>query len=291
MITKKRGLGKGLSALISDDSIEDTQIEAVKQENGEIIRNINIELISPNQKQPRRDFDQQSLIDLSDSIKTHGLIQPIVVRQIEDKYEIIAGERRWRASKLALLKEIPCIIKEVDSEGSAKLALIENIQRENLNSIEEALAYKELMADYSLTQEDISKIIGKSRSYVANTLRLLNLDEKIIDLISNGKLTSGHGKALLSIKDKEEQLKVAEKIINTGMNVRDVESVVKEKKALPRIEKNSKEKESYIIDVEETLIRALGTKVTITKGDKKGKIEIEYYGEDDLERIIGYLIS
>lgn len=284
MSVKKRGLGKGLSALISDDVIVVDNKSAK-----ESIENIDINLIIPNENQPRQEFHEEALSDLTNSIKAHGLIQPIIVRKVKDKYEIIAGERRYRASKAADLKEIPCILKDVDTEMSAKFALIENVQREDLNSIEEAMAYRKLMKDYNLTQEEVASQVGKSRSYIANTVRLLNLEEKIIDYISKGELTSGHGKALLGIKDKKAQLLAAEKIINNNLNVRQTEEMTNEKPATVKKINKKHSKDPHIIDLEENLMRTLGTKVNLIQGDKKGKIEIEYYGYEDLERIIDIL--
>src|SRR5690554_1036543 len=223
MAVKKRGLGKGLSALISDDLLVDESNEK------ETVEYIDINLISPNKNQPRKNMDKEALKELADSIKVHGLIQPIIIRKVGSKHELIAGERRWRACKMAGLKEIPCIIKDIDDKVSAKYALIENIQREDLNPIEEAVAYKKLMEDYDLTQEEVAKEVGKSRSYIANTVRLLNLHEKIIEYISKGQLTAGHGKALLSIKDKEKQLLAAEEIIKNNLNVRQAEDITNKK--------------------------------------------------------------
>ncbi len=284
MSGKKRGLGKGLSALISEELMVDDN-----KTNKEYIEIIDINLIIPNKSQPRLQFEEEALSELADSIKTHGLIQPILVRKAKDKYELIAGERRWRASKIAGLKEIPCILKEINQEVSAKYALIENIQREDLNPIEEATAYRKLMEDYNLTQEEMANQVGKSRSYVANTLRLLNLHENIIDYISKGELTAGHGKALLSIKDKEQQLKSAEQMIKSNLSVREAEIIANKNTMTVNKPKNKKTKESYILEVEENLMRILGTKVSLVNLDKKGKIEIEYYGYEDLERIIDIL--
>lgn len=280
MAAKKRGLGKGLSALISDDFIveENNEKEAVEY--------IDTNLISPNKNQPRKNMDKKALTELADSIKVHGLIQPIILRKTGNEYEIIAGERRWRACKMAGLKEIPCIIKDIDEKVSAKYALIENIQREDLNPIEEAIAYKKLMEDFGLTQEEVAKELGKSRSYIANTVRLLNLHEKIIDYISKGDLTAGHGKALLSIKDEDKQLHAAEEIIKNNLNVRQTEDITNNK-ANKKGKKTKKE--PYIMEVEENLMKILGTKVNLVQGRKKGKIEIEYYGNEDLERIIDIL--
>lgn len=285
MSVKKRGLGKGLSALISEEVFtEDKSIN-------ESVVNIDINLIIPNENQPRQDFDKEALDDLANSIKIYGVIQPITVRKFNDKYELIAGERRWRASKIAGLREIPCLIKDVTEEASTQIALIENIQREDLNPIEEAIAYKNLGENYNLTQEEIAKQVGKSRSYVANTMRLLNLHKEIINYISKGELTSGHGKVLLGIKDKSQQLMAAEKIIKNNLNVRETEDLSNNKKASAKKTINKKSKAPYIQDIEEDLMRILGTKVNLVMGNNKGKIEIEYYGEEDLERIIEVLTS
>lgn len=280
MAAKKRGLGKGLSALISDELLVEDNNDK------EAVEYVDIDLISPNKNQPRKNIDKKALTELADSIKAHGLIQPIILRKTGKSYEIIAGERRWRACKIAGLKEIPCIIKDIDEKVSAKYALIENIQREDLNPIEEAIAYKKLMEDFGLTQEEVAKELGKSRSYIANTVRLLNLHEKIIDYISKGDLTAGHGKALLSIKDEDKQLHAAEEIIKNDLNVRQTEDITN-KKANKKGKKTKKE--PYIMELEENLMKILGTKVNLVQGRKKGKIEIEYYGNEDLERIIDIL--
>lgn len=289
MSQKKRGLGKGLSALISDKNIVDTILnEEVMNDN---IINLHINDIISKEDQPRKYFDDEALADLADSIKIHGVIQPIVVRKLGNKYEIVAGERRWRASKKLGLEKIPSIVKEIDQETAAKISLIENVQRENLNPIEEAMAFQNLMKEYSLKQEDLAKAMGKSRTYISNTTRLLNLHEEIIEYIINGELTSGHGKALLGIKDKDKQLKAAQKIIENNLSVRDAESGVKLQNTSKK-DKNrnsNSNKDSYIIDLEEELMRYLGTKVNLVIGNKKGKIEIEYYGDSDLERLIDLL--
>lgn len=286
MSTKKRGLGKGLSALISNELIDSHQ-----ERSKDSITSIDIKDIVPNKNQPRTEFEEKGLEELARSIKTHGLIQPILSRKTRDGYEIIAGERRWRAAKIAGLEKIPSIIKEIDEEESAKIALIENVQRENLNPIEEAKAYKKLMEDFDLTQEELSIEIGKSRSYISNTIRLLRLDGEVIDKISEGKLSPGHGKALLSIKDKERQSKIVEEILSDNLNVRDVEALVKDERIKRDQELEDRLEESYITSIEEDLMMALGTKVNLIQGDKRGKIEIEYYGDEDLERILETLIK
>ena len=279
MTIKKRGLGKGLSALISDDFSKEQ--EEISKDS---ILNINIEDITPNRDQPRRDFDEDALKELAKSIELYGLIQPILVRDLKGKYEIVAGERRWRACKLAGLKEIPGIVKDMGQEESAKIALIENIQREDLNPVEEAHAYKKLMEEFDLTQEELSLQIGKSRSYISNSIRILNLDNEVLEHISSGDLSQGHGKAILSIKNKDEQIKIAKEILNKKLNVRDTESLTRNKSI---VEKDLDQ--SYIISIEDKLMMALGTKVNLLQGDKKGKIEIEYYGDEDLERLLEVL--
>lgn len=283
MSTKRRGLGKGLSALISDEVFMEDKAQK------DSIINIATNSIIPNENQPRQDFDQGALKDLANSIKIHGIIQPITVRKINDKYELVAGERRWRASKLAGLEEIPCLVKDIDEEISTQIALIENIQREDLNPIEEAIAYKKLLDNYGLTQEDLAKQVGKSRSYIANTTRLLNLHEDIIEYIAKGELTPGHGKVLLSIKDKEEQLMLGKQIIEKNLNVRTTEELTNKEKKKSQSSRTKPGKEPFIQEVEDSLMRILGTKVNLKLGEKKGKIEIEYYSNEDLERIIEIL--
>lgn len=286
MTGRKRGLGKGLSALIGERSLLDNIADDYSKSSGNAVEFISLNKIITQKSQPRKDFAEDSLLELSKSIELHGVIQPILLRKINDKYEIIAGERRYRASKMAKLKDIPSIIMDADKENAAKLALIENIQREDLNPIEEAMAYKQLMNEFRLKQEELAKSIGKSRSYITNTVRLLNLDDKVVEYLYRGQLTTGHGKVLLGIKDNGKQLKLAEKIIETGLNVRETESEVKKTKAGKNRRKHTKQKDPYIRDLEEDLMRALGTKVKLSIGDKVGKIEIEYYGMEDLQRIL-----
>ncbi len=284
--TKKRGLGKGLSALISDKVAVENLLN--EEHDHEKIDLLDIGLIYPKKDQPRQYFDDASLNDLASSIEKNGIIQPIIVRKKDDHYEIVAGERRWRASKAINLREIPVIIRDIDEESAAKISLIENVQRENLNPIEEASAYKNLMVNYSLKQEELGEAVGKSRTYISNSIRLLNLDKRVIDLLYDGKLTSGHGKVLLGITDKEQQYKAAQRIVDLGLNVRETETEVKQAKSISKIKK-LKPKEAYIKDIEENLMSSLGTKVFLNPGKKKGKIEIEYYGDDDLERLIELL--
>ncbi|MCR2045453.1 ParB/RepB/Spo0J family partition protein [Anaerosalibacter massiliensis] len=295
MATRKNGLGKGLSALIPEDPID--ELLNIDNEKESIV-NIDISLIKPNKKQPRKEFDKKALLELSQSIKTYGVIQPIIVRKFKNDYEIVAGERRWKASQEAGLKEIPCIIKDMEELDSMKIALIENLQREDLNPIEEAVAFEELMKDYGLTQEEVAKVVGKSRSYIANTIRLLNLDENTKNHIQEGKISSGHGRALLSIDNEKERENVTKEIIDKKLNVRDTERLAKEVKEIEKKENIRKDqvsssfsKDPIISDIEENLMQYFGTKVQISKGRNKGKIEIEYYDDEDLNRILDILIK
>ncbi|MDX9917503.1 MAG: ParB/RepB/Spo0J family partition protein [Gudongella sp.] len=284
MNAKKRGLGKGLSALIQDKEKVAELISESRSDAVETVEEILLDEIRPNVDQPRKIFDEVALKDLTSSIIENGVIQPIIVRKTAEGYEIIAGERRFRASKEAGLTKIPAIVRAIDEETAAKISLIENVQRENLNPIEEAEAYKKLMAEYDIKQDELAKAVGKSRSYISNSIRLLNLDKRVIDYIYEGKITGGHGKALLSIKNKEEQLKAADRIIATGMNVREAEEKAKSVRSKKSVRKS--QKDVHISEVEGRLMDALGTKVSLSQGRKAGKIEIEFYGNDDLERLI-----
>ena len=281
---RSKRLGQGLSALIPEinEEIDKKDIVQIKLSN-----------IRPNKNQPRKEFDEDRIKALSDSIKNVGVLKPIVLKPIEDNnYMIIAGERRYRASILAGKEEIPAIIKDIPIKDIMEIALIENLQREDLNSIEEALAYKNLIEDYKVTQEELSEAVGKSRPYITNTLRLLNLQNKIIKMIENGDITAGHGKALLRIEDKEKQLEVAMRIVEEGLSVRTVENIAKkiiENKEKRKIEK--KEKDIYIIDAEEKLSNIFGTKVNISMNNKKGKIEISYNNEDELNDILSMIME
>lgn len=286
MSTKKRGLGKGLSALISDK----TDVETLLNENpvDEKVLSVSMDLIRPNANQPRKSFNDSSLKELADSIKKNGIIQPIILRKINDEYEIVAGERRWRASKSLGLEKMPAIIRDIDEETSDKIALIENVQRENLNPIEEAIAYKRLLQEYDLKHEELGQAVGKSRVYISNSIRLLNLDQQVIEYLSQGKITSGHGKVLLELGNKEEQLKAAQKIVDFGLTVKDTAAEIKKAKSKPKV-KRKKSREAYIVDIEENLMRSLGTRVNLHTGKNKGKIEIEYYSDEDLERLLDLL--
>lgn len=270
----KKGLGKGLGALIINDDNEPTGITEVK-----------ITEIEPNINQPRKRFDDEHLKTLSDSIRQHGIVQPIIVRKEGEGYKIVAGERRWRAARLAGLDTIPVIIKELENKQVMEIALIENLQRQDLNPIEEAEAYERLLNEYEMTQEEISNTVGKSRSAVANSLRLLNLNEKIKSLVINEELSSGHARALMSIDNDELINKAADEVIERNLNVRDTEALVKKylskKKTVTK-----KGKSAEIVEIEDYLKNVLGTKVQLMANNKKGKIMIEYYSNDELERII-----
>ncbi len=279
-MAKMTGLGKGLDALFGP-----TPVEEQIQEN-DILKNVNILEVEPNREQPRKQFDQDALEELSESIKTYGLIQPIIVSKREDYYEIVAGERRWRASKLAGLKKIPVIIRENDERKNKEIALIENIQREDLNAYEKAVGIKNLMQDYNLTQEQVAKILGKSRSTIANSVRILNLDTRVLDFAKEGKLTEGHCKALMAISDPEKQYSTAVRMIENGESVRTAEKKARLKKKSPGID----EKYQYLFrDIEDTFQGFFGTKVKLDAGRRKGKIVIEYNSNEDLERILDLL--
>ena len=278
-------LGRGLSALIPDI-------------NGEIdkkdITTIELKNIYPNQDQPRRVFDEEKIKILSESIKNYGVLQPIVLKPDEKgKYMIIAGERRYRASKLARKVDIPAVIKDIPMKDIMEIALIENLQREELNPIEEALAYKSLIKNYSVTQEEISEAVGKSRPHITNTLRLLNLPKQITDMIDQGQITAGHGKAILRLSDENLQIELANKVIAEELSVRVTETLAKKitEENIKEVPKKVKEKDVFIVDVEERLRNIFGTKVNISKGKKKGKIEIEYYNEDELNNIVSMLLE
>ena len=278
-------LGRGLSALIPDISTEIDKKDIIT---------IDLKSIYPNQDQPRRVFDEEKIKILSESIKNYGVLQPIVLKPDDKgKYMIIAGERRYRASKLARKSDIPAVIKDIPMKDIMEIALIENLQREELNPIEEALAYRSLIKNYEVTQEEISEAVGKSRPHITNTLRLLNLPQKIMDMIDQGQITAGHGKALLRVNDENLQLELANKVIAEELSVRATEALAKKicEDNIKEVPKKSKEKDVFIVDVEEKLRNIFGTKVNISKGKKKGKIEIEYYNEDDLNNIVSMLLE
>ena len=274
----KGGLGKGLDALF------EAQTGATEEK--EVLHELRISLIEPNRDQPRKTFDEQQLAALSESISKHGIIQPIIVtKESNGFYKIIAGERRWRAAKLCGLSTIPAIIRTYESQKAAEVALIENLQRENLNPIEEAEGYQYLMDNFNLTQEQVGERVGKSRSAIANSIRILSLSDNLIDMVRKGIISSGHARALLAVDNETCRQELAQKIIKEQLSVRDIEKAVGEKKKSPR-SPQKKEVIPEILDIEKKLSGTIGTKVKIKHGIKKGKIEIEYYGNDDLNRIL-----
>lgn len=296
-VTKKGGLGKGIDSLIpnkvnksADD--KNTNIE-VKRENG---INVNINKVEPNLEQPRKNFDEDALLELSESIKQHGVIEPLLVQDKKDYYKIIAGERRWRAAKLAGLKEVPVIVKDLTDQEVVEVSLIENIQRENLNPIEEAFAYKKLLTEFNLKQDELAKRVSKRRTTITNSMRLLKLNENVQQMVIDDKISTGHARALLGIEDPEKQYATAEKIFDERLSVRETEKLVKkiqQERENPQSKENEKidpKMEAIYRDLEEKMKQILGTKVAINqKDDKKGKIEIEYYSIDELDRIIDLL--
>ena len=295
-----RGLGKGLDALIPN-SFENESVSKkakVKSDNenkgekkeGEVM--VNITKVEPNREQPRKNFDEDALEELAESIKQFGLLQPILVQDRKTYYEIIAGERRWRAAKKAGLKEVPVIIKNLTEQEIVEISLIENIQREDLNPIEEALAYKKLLTEFNLKQDEVADRVSKSRTAVTNSMRLLKLCDEVQQMIINDMISTGHARALIGIEDPEEQYAIAQRIFDEKLSVRDVEKLVKNL-GKPKLKKaNDKDKSLEIIyqDIEENLKQKLSTKVAITsKGNGAGKIEIEFYSHEDLEKLIDLL--
>ncbi|NLL04615.1 MAG: ParB/RepB/Spo0J family partition protein [Clostridiaceae bacterium] len=273
----KKGLGKGLGALISSAN-DENELSGVKE--------LKINEIEPNVYQPRKKFDDQKLIQLSDSIKEHGIVQPIIVRKEENIYKIVAGERRWRAARLAGLNSVPVIIKDVSNKQVMEMALIENIQREDLNPIEEAEAYERLLNEYNMTQEELSKSIGKNRSTIANIIRLLALSKKVKESLIDGEITNGHARALLSIEDEEIQEKICKEIIKKSLNVRETENLVKRIQISNDDNKKVKSVDENIIKIEDDLKKIFGTKVKLFNKNKKGKIMIEYYSNEELDRLL-----
>lgn len=280
-MAKSSGLGKGLDALFAESSV----LKDMKKNdsNEETIKNIKVIDIEPNAEQARKKFDEASLKDLAQSIKTYGIIQPIIVEDKDTFYRIIAGERRWRAAKIAGLTEIPCIVRNEDEQRSKEISLIENIQRENLNPIEKALGYRELIDNYNLRQQDLADKLGISRTNVTNTLRILNLDKRVIELAVEGLLTEGHCRSLLAIGDPDKQYAAALRIIEKGQSVRDIERSVKNKKKLTK--KNEKYEAVYR-DIEDSFQNFFGTKVKLTAKANSGRIVIQYSSNDELERLL-----
>jgi ParB family chromosome partitioning protein len=275
---KKFGLGKGLGALIPE--------EENMQEN--VALKIPINKIRSNVEQPRKAFHNESIAELSESIKQHGIIQPLILKQEGDNYLIVAGERRWRAAKMAGIKEVPAVVMELTNKQVLEISLIENIQREDLNPIEEAVAYKKLLTEFEITQEELSKIMGKSRVAITNIMRLINLDARVQEYLIEGVLSEGHGRTLLAIKDGNLQYEIAQKVIDDEMSVRELERFIKkinsEKKE--KEDKSEQELNSYYKDVRDRLQDYFGTRVNLSNKKNKGKIEIEYYSSEDLQRIL-----
>ena len=290
----KRGLGKGLDAMIpipDSRSSEDTASSKTDEKNMETM--VRITQIEPNREQPRKNFDEDALQELADSIKQFGLLQPILVQDRNTYYEIIAGERRWRAAKLAGLKEVPVIIRDYSEQEIVEISLIENIQREDLNPIEEAQAYKRLLTEFNLKQDEVAERVSKSRTAVTNSMRLLKLCDEVQQMIIDDMLSTGHARALITIEDPEQQYTIAQKIFDEKLSVRDVEKLVKNLNKPEKTKKTAEENSSLDViyrDVAEKLKQSLGTKVEISsKGNGTGKIEIEFYNHDDLDRIIELL--
>ena len=287
MAVKKGGLGKGLDSLITDKNISMNGKGSIQEKTSEI--KVKITKVEPNKEQPRKSFDEDALIELSESIKQFGILQPLLVQDKKDYYEIIAGERRWRAAKMAGLKEVPVIIKDFTEQEVVEISLIENIQRENLNPIEEAIAYKRLLTEFNLKQDEVAERVSKSRTAVTNSIRLLKLDEKVQQMVIDDMISTGHARALLGIEDKEKQYQIAQEIFDKKLSVRETEKLVKKmqkEKIAPEKEKLDEKTLVAYHDVEEKMKAIFGTKVSINaKDNKKGKIEIEYYSMDEFNRI------
>ena len=275
-----KGLGKGINALFPGESLS----------KAETVDKIHVKSIKPNPYQPRKVFDEVAIEELSDSIKEHGILQPIILRKTGTTYEIVVGERRFRAAKLAGLEEIPAVVRILTDEETMELAILENLQREDLTPIEEAEAYHNLMENLKLTQEQLAFRLGKSRSHIANHVRLLSLPEKIRTIITEGKLSMGHGRTLLGLRKKEQILLVAERVLKEGLNVRQLEKLVQKlNEDVPRETKPKEKKDLFLAERESGLRDYFGTNVTIKKSKNKGKIEIEFFSEEDLERILELL--
>lgn len=289
--SKGRGLGKGLEALFNDVEIN---AHDRSSENQEGILFLDINDIKPNSKQPRKNFPDDKIEELARSIETHGIIQPIMVRPSGEGYEIVAGERRWRAARKASLKQVPCIIRELSEEQNMLVAIIENMQREDLNPMEEAEALNQMITTYGMTQEEVSKSVGKSRPYITNALRLLKLPPEIQSMVVQGDLTNGHARAIAGIKELKRQLHVAGKIVKDGLSVRETEALASKENegtGTKPAKAKARAKNREITDMEEELKTALGTKVAINHGSRRGKIEIEYYSRDELERLLELLMT
>ena len=283
-MANQKGLGKGLGALFSDfdqDIRDDSPYKLLP-----------IHKVEPNRSQPRQDFDEEELQALSESIATHGILQPLTVRELSSGYyQIIAGERRWRAARMANLTEVPAVIIEADDKKAMELALIENLQRQDLNAVEEALGYRTLMEDFGLTQEETSQRVGKSRPAVANALRLLNLSDAVLEKVRDGSLSAGHARAVLSLKSEKKQLEASQKIIALGLSVRQAELLCKNMEREPKPEPKVTLAVDYIGECEKQLSKHLGRGVKIVNGKRKGRFELEFYGQDDLQKLLDVLMK
>ena len=280
MATKRMALGKGLAALIPE----------VEQDEGKTFLMCGIEEVIPNRSQPRKRFDETKLQELADSIKKNGILEPLIVRKVEQGYEIVVGERRWRAAQKAGLREVPVLVKEVERREALEISLIENLQRENLNPIEEAEGYRRLIEEFDINQEELGTRVGKDRTTVTNTLRLLKLPSEVIEHLIQNNITSGHARAILSLEAKDRQKELCARIIQKGLSVREAEALAKrwsgKSKSSSRSESRKEEAASQVNALQDALRRRLATKVQIIQKGKKGKIEIEYYSYEDLERIV-----
>ena len=275
-MNKKFALGKGLGALIPDDINEGNE--------GKLM--ISLNKIKSNIDQPRKSFDNEKIAELAESIKNHGIIQPLILKENGGGYIIVAGERRWRAAKMVGLKEVPAIVMDLTEKQVLEISLIENIQRQDLNPIEEALAYKKLLSDFDLTQEELSKRIGKSRTAITNTIRLINLDSRVQQYVIDGIISEGHGRALLSLEDGDLQYIYSQKVIDEKLSVRELEKLIRNASLKSEKSEKNEELNPYYKDVRDRLQNYFGTKVNLSSKKNRGKIEIEYYSEEDLERIL-----
>lgn len=284
-MASSKGLGKGLGALLGDFADEPAENTPYQM--------LPLHKIEPNKNQPRQDFDEEALQDLCESIKLHGIIQPLTVRQLKSGYyQIIAGERRWRASRMAGLTEVPAVVIEADDRKAMELALIENLQREGLNPVEEALGYQSLIGEYGMTQEEAAARVGKSRPTVANALRLLALPDSVIELLRSGKLTAGHARAVLSVKGEKRQKEAAQKIAALGLSVRQAELLCKNmEREKPAKEEKPVLKVDYVAECEKSLSKHLGRGVKIVNGKRKGRFELEFYGQEDLQVLLDALMK
>ncbi len=277
-MASNKGLGKGLGALLGESAMQ-----SAPQQSPLLLP---LQKIEPNRLQPRKNFDEEELSALADSIRQHGVIQPLTVRLLDSGYyQIIAGERRWRAARLAGLREVPVVVIEADDKKAMELALIENLQRSDLTPIEEARGYQQLIGEYGLTQEQVADRVSKSRPAVANAMRLLSLPDELLSLVEEGRLTAGHARALLSLKDTRQQLAVAQKVINLQLSVRQTEAMCKKLSKAVKAPEPKPVEVDYLAECEKTLSRRLGRGVKIVSGKRKGKIELEYYGQEDLQRL------